>query len=74
MRGQDNQVIFWESWFGGMSLQQCQSRDSPIEPCTALKIGGGQVAQVKRWWSVGDVDEWVLELMESQGALHKQTE
>jgi hypothetical protein len=53
---------FWESRFGGMPLQQCRSRNSPIELRTALKIGGGQAAQVKRCRSVGDVDEW-----ESQG-------
>jgi len=59
-----------------MLLQQCRSGDSPIELGTALKIGGGRAAQVKRWRSVGDVDKWVseLEVMESQGALHKQTE
>jgi len=51
-RGQDDQVVFWASQVGVMLLQQCQSGDSPIEPCTALKIGGGRAAQVKRWQSV----------------------
>jgi len=41
------QNVFWASQVGVMLLQQCQSGDSPIEPCTALKIGGGRVAQ--RW-------------------------
>ena len=52
MRGQDDKVVFWESQFGGMSLQQRQSGDSPIESRTALKIGKGQVAHIKRWQSV----------------------
>ena len=52
MRGQDDEVVFWESRFWGMSLQQCRSGDSPIESRTALKIGGGQAAHVKRWQSV----------------------
>jgi len=49
MRGQDDEVVLWESRFGGMLLQQCRSGDSPIESRTALKIGRGQVAHVKRW-------------------------
>jgi len=35
LRGQDDQVVFWASQVGVMLLQQCQSRDSPIELCTA---------------------------------------
>jgi len=30
-QGQDDQVVFWASQVGVMLLQQCQSRDFPIE-------------------------------------------
>jgi len=40
---------------------RCRSPKPILYPCGTLAV------QVKRWRSVGDVDKWVSELMESRG-------